>query len=280
MRPLLSLLLDDDREIRAQAAKVLGESGWSQCAPDLVELIFDPEPRVVYHATMAVGRLQHRDGLDAITEMLWVNDNEDALLRHAGVMALTWLDDRAALLELSRDEFPAVRLAVLLALRRMHDPAVQVFLEDPEPRIAAEAARAINDLPIDEAMPALVDRIESFRTDSAANGLTPADRSILWRAINAAFRAGGNDEASAIAAVALNPRYDVELRQEALRALADWMEPPVRDRVNGAHRRVETTTRDTAGRPPGRRLEKEEHTCTAGVPLPYLSGAGSCGGPL
>ena len=247
MVPVAGLLGDADREVRGQSAKVLGESGFTAASDQLVELIFDEEPRVVYHATMAVGRLQHRDGLDAITEMLWVNDNEDALLRHAGVMALTWLDDRAALLELSRDEFPAVRLAVLLALRRMQDPAVEVFLEDPDPRIAAEAARAINDLPIDDAMPALVDRIEGFRTDSTMNELTAADRAILWRAMHAAFRSGGNDDASALADIALNPRYGTALRQDALAALSEWMDPSVRDRVNGAHRPVDASMRDESG---------------------------------
>ena len=103
MVPVVGLLQDSDREVRGQAAKVLGETGYEPAAEQLVELIFDEEPRVVYHATMAVGRLKHRDGLDAITEMLWVNANDDAMLRHAGVMALTWLDDRAALLELSLD---------------------------------------------------------------------------------------------------------------------------------------------------------------------------------
>ncbi|MCH2148777.1 MAG: HEAT repeat domain-containing protein, partial [Phycisphaerales bacterium] len=124
MASVLELLDDPDREVRGQAVKVLGESGYQPAAERAAELVFDEEPRVVYHASMAVGRLKHRAGLDAIVEMLIMNDNEDALLRHAGVMALTWMEDRPALLEYSRDEFASVRLAVLLALRRSRDPAV------------------------------------------------------------------------------------------------------------------------------------------------------------
>ena len=246
MASVLTVLDDPDREVRGQAAKVLGEAGYSPAAERLVELIFDEEPRVIYHATMAVGRLQHHEGLDAVTEMLWVNANEDALLRHAGVMALTWFDDRAMLLELSRDEFPAVRLATLLALRRMADPAIEVFLEDPDPLIAAEAARAINDLPIDEAMPALVDRIEGFRADASSGELSPPERSILWRAVNAAFRSGRPEDASAVADIALHTGYDAELRRDALSALAEWIQPSARDRVNGAYRPVDTVERDEA----------------------------------
>ena len=37
------------------------------------------------------------------------------------------------------------------------------------------------------------------------NELTAADWAILWRAMHAAFRSGGNDDASALADIALNP---------------------------------------------------------------------------
>ncbi|MEE2718351.1 MAG: PVC-type heme-binding CxxCH protein [Planctomycetota bacterium] len=242
VRPLLPLLLDDDREVRAQAAKVLGESGWSQCAPDLVELIFDPEPRVVYHAVMAVGRLGHVEGIDAITEMLWSNDDRDLHLRHAGVMALSWLDDREALLALSRDEFPAVRLAVLLALRRSGDPAVSSFLQDSDPFIAAEAARAINDLPIEAATPALADQLERFSSTASGTSMQDApaeDRTaLLRRALYAGQRIGRGRDAAAVADVALLESNPIGMRREAMAILSDWREPSVRDRVNGAHRPV------------------------------------------
>lgn len=242
MEPLLPLLQDDDPEVRGQVARVLGESGWTPAAEPITELIFDPEPRVVYHAVMAVGRLGHGDGLDAITEMLWSNDNEDLLLRHAGVMALTWIGDREALLELSRDEFPAVRLAVLLALRRLGDPTVAGFLQDPDPFIAAEAARAINDRPIDEAMPALVDQLHHFGEDATGSPMHDAPEpervAVLRRSLYAAQRSGRGRDAAAVADVALHPGNPIGMRREAVAILADWAEPSVRDRVNGAFRPV------------------------------------------
>ena len=39
-------------------------------------------------------------------------------------------------------------MGVLLALRRLGDPEVARFLDDPDPRLVLEAARAINDVPI------------------------------------------------------------------------------------------------------------------------------------
>jgi len=245
---LRPLLLDRDPEVRGQVARVLGEAGDRRVGVDLVELIFDPEPRVVYHATMAVGRLGYAEGLDAITEMIWSNDNQDLLLRHAGVMALAWLDDREALLALSRDEFPAVRLAVLLALRRMEDPAVDVFLQDPDPFIAAEAARAINDIPIDEAMPSLVDQLRIFQADAPSSTMHEAAEqeriAVLRRALNAGLQSGRSEDVAAVAGVALNESNPITMRREAVAVLADWSEPSVRDRVNGAYRPVPATDRD------------------------------------
>jgi len=243
MEFVLELLADEDREIRGQAAKVLGEALYSPAADALVELVFDPEPRVIYHATMAVGRLQYREGLDAVTEMLWSNDDEDALLRHAGVMALTWMNDREALLELTGDEFPAVRLASLLALRRLQDPGVELLLNDPDPLIAAEAARAINDEPLDASMPALVDRLASYH-DGAVDSDSPSEIAILRRALNAAMRSGQPEDAMSVARVALEPGNPASMRREALLVLGEWMSPSVRDRVNGAYRPVDIMERD------------------------------------
>ncbi len=243
MEYVLELLGDDDREIRGQASKVLGEALYAPAADALVELIFDPEPRVVYHATMAVGRLQYTEGLDAVTEMLWSNDNDDALLRHAGVMALTWMNDREALLELTGDEFPPVRLASLLALRRMQDPGVELLLNDPDPLIAAEAARAINDEPMESSMPALVDRLASFH-EGGIDSDSPSDIAILRRALYAAMRSGQPEDAMSVARVVLEPGNPATMRREALLVLDEWMSPSVRDRVNGAYRPVDVQGRD------------------------------------
>ena len=153
---------DPDPEIRSQAARVLGDEAYQPAYEQLISLIFDEEPRVVYHATMGLGQIGDPLAVDAILEMLWANDNEDRWLRHAGVMALVRIDDRAGLVELLGDPMPSVRMAALLALRRLEDPAVARLLRDSDPMIAAEAARAINDKPIASADIALADVLPSL----------------------------------------------------------------------------------------------------------------------
>ena len=77
-------------------------------------------------------------------------------------------------------------MGVLLALRRLADPAVADFLNDREPSLVLEAARAINDVPID-------------RGDAAAGGgqARPArvPLPLLRRVANANFRLGEAQDA-------------------------------------------------------------------------------------
>ncbi|MEE2907500.1 MAG: PVC-type heme-binding CxxCH protein [Planctomycetota bacterium] len=168
--PLEALRLiawDEDDEVRAQVARVLGEASYEPAGEDLLGLVFDESPRVVYYATMGLGRLGNPDSIDAIVEMIWANENKDPWLRHAGVVALVRIGDRARLLELLGDPMPSVRLASLLALRRLKDPAVALVLRDADPLIAAEAARAINDVPIIEGQEALADLLPTLISNSS-----------------------------------------------------------------------------------------------------------------
>ena len=70
-------------------------------------------------------------------------------------MGLVGIEGRRRLRLAAGDSSPAVRMGVLLALRRLEDPAVAEFLSDADPSLVLEAARAINDVPIDAAMPRL-----------------------------------------------------------------------------------------------------------------------------
>ena len=155
MARILDLLDDDDAEVRAQTARTIGDVRFAPAGERLVDALRDDSPRVRYFAAMALGRLQHRDAIDDLITMIWENGDRDVYLRHAGVMALYWMDDLDRVLEYIADESPAIRLAVLLVLRRAGDPRLADFLADPHERLVTEAARAINDLPIDAATAAL-----------------------------------------------------------------------------------------------------------------------------
>ena len=79
------------------------------------------------------------------SSMLAENDDHDVYLRHAGSLALASIGDAPALEALAQHESAAVRLAAVIALRRMRHAGVARFLADADERVVTDAARAIND---------------------------------------------------------------------------------------------------------------------------------------
>ncbi|PAW73396.1 MAG: hypothetical protein B9S33_22445, partial [Pedosphaera sp. Tous-C6FEB] len=102
-----------------------------------------------------------------------------------------------------------VRRATLLTARRLNDPALALFLRDPDPRLVLEAARAINDAGIEPAYPALAALLPVAaevrrRTESALSSTNPPPHvggyeAILRRALNAHYRLGHATNAQALA---------------------------------------------------------------------------------
>lgn len=223
---LLPLLTDSASEIRAQTAKVFGQQRWKLANDKLVELLTDPEPRVRFFAAQALGQNQHHAAFPALVKLIRENQDADPFLRYAGVVALWNLNNRANLLELIKDPSASVRMAVLLILRRLRDDNLFQFLEDSDPLIVTEAARAINDLPLDGQMSRLTEPLRTLNPETVPEPL-------LRRILNAHFRIGHRENAQAVARVIINPRIAPELRVEALDMLAMWTEPGQRDRVTG-----------------------------------------------
>jgi quinoprotein glucose dehydrogenase len=166
--------------------------------------------------------------------MLRENDDRDPFLRHAGVVALSRIGDLGALVEASKDPRKAVRLAALVALRRLERKEVEIFLQDSDPAMILEAARAIHDVPIPAAFPALVRLLER-------PGLS--DR-VYVRAANAAFRQGDLGPLLPFVRNVAPP----ELRAWVLEGLAEWEHPPGRDRVLGHWRALPSRTLDETSR--------------------------------
>jgi quinoprotein glucose dehydrogenase len=237
VEPLLNLLTEAEPEVRAQAAKVLGDARHHAAATALVERLQDDEARVRFFAAQSLGKLRHRDAAPALLEYLRRNDNKDAYERHAAVHALEQLGATPALAAAVRDPSPAVRLGALLVYRRLQDATAAQFLRDGDPYIVREAARAINDAPIDTALPALADRLEGAPLD---------DEVLMLRVLNAHFRVGRETNARALAAVAARSDAPDQFRVEALAQLALWGAPPARDRIVGVYRPLPDRAPDAA----------------------------------
>jgi quinoprotein glucose dehydrogenase len=128
-----------------------------------------------------------------------------------------------------------VRLAAVLALRRLADPGLTAFLADSDPLIVREAVIAINDAPVVAAYPAI----------AALVNKPVADPFIMLRALNASFRIGTPANAEDLAAFA-SREVPAALRAEALTLLSLWPTPPARDRIVGIYRPLPDKTRPVA----------------------------------
>jgi quinoprotein glucose dehydrogenase len=173
-------------------------------------------------AALALGSLGDRRALGPLLRVLREDDDRDPWLRHAAVMGLAGAGDVPSLLAHADDASEAVRLGLCLALRRLASPHVARFLEDPAARVAVEAARAVHDLPLEAATPALA---------AVLNRREVQESPLVRRAIAAGYRLGGLDAAQRLATFAARVDGDPDLRVLALDALADWAHPSGRDRV-------------------------------------------------
>ncbi|MFZ4764320.1 MAG: PVC-type heme-binding CxxCH protein, partial [Roseimicrobium sp.] len=223
------LLTDTDAEVRAQTVKVMGDAprrdDWSK---KLVTMLFDPAVRVRFQAGIALSKQNTSEAVNALFEAVRTNEDRDVYLRHAYVTGLASCATEEQLTQASSDADRAVRLAVLLALRRNLSVGVERFLDDKDNFIAVEAARAIHDdASITPALPALAAKLEAASKRPEA---------FVRRALNANFRLGGADEAARVFAFALHEAAPATLREEALLLLKLWSRPPPLDRVDGRAR--------------------------------------------
>ncbi|MEZ4827520.1 MAG: HEAT repeat domain-containing protein [Bacteroidia bacterium] len=233
---LVPLLADTDPEIRAQAARWLGDVRYAPSAESIIPLLKDVSPRTQFFAAEALGRIGHEAAIQPIIEMLIANDDQDVYLRHAGACALARINKPAPIAALSSHSSRALRIAAVVALRRMKDPGVAGFLTDSDPYIVAEAARAINDdYSIEGAIPALAKSLDGTKLTSEP---------YLRRAINANLREGNADNLRILADYARRTDAPAAMRAEALATLASWPNPSIFDRVDGRNRGL--TPRDAA----------------------------------
>lgn len=227
LQPVIALLGDSDREVAAQAAKILGEGKFAPATDPLIAQLTleNDNARVAFFAAEALGKIDAKSAIAPLVKLLDANADKDPFLRHAAVMGLTRIADPNELVLATKGGSPAVRIAALLALRRHESPLVTEFLADTDPRIVLEAARAINDLPIEAGRPALAQLIDSLKPDQ--------DKALIRRVLNANFRIAGTEQVAALGQFAANSANPEWARLEVLAMFSDWATPSGRDRVVG-----------------------------------------------
>jgi len=222
---LVELLNDDDPEIVAQSLKVLGDVRHSDGKDKMIALLESENPRVQFFAAQALGRINAENAVQPLLDMLAENADEDIYLRHAAVLALTRIGKHQPLVELAKSDNRSLKIAAVLALRRMKRPEVATFLTDTDEYIVTEAARAINDdKGIKEALGDLAALLENPKFSSEP---------LMRRVINTSLRVGGENQLDNLIAYAQNKSAPSKLRGEALAALSTWTDPSVMDRVDG-----------------------------------------------
>ncbi len=225
-RDLVPLLTDRDPEIRAQAAKLIGDVRYAPPAAALIAQLQDSAPRARFFAAEALGRIRYQPAVAPLIAMLAANNDQDTYLRHAGVTALARIGDAAPIVALADNPSRAVRLAAVVVLRRMHDAGVARFLGDKDELVVTEAARAINDdRGIADALPALAQVLDANWTGEP----------LVRRAISANLRVATPEAAQRVAKYAARSSASDPLRREALAVLAVWPKPSILDRVDGSY---------------------------------------------
>ena len=194
---------------------------------NLVPLLADSAPRARFFAAEALGRIAYKPAAAPIVTMLAANDDKDVYLRHAGSLALSRIGDTAALGALSTHPSRGVRIAAIVALRRLRSPEVARFVTDSDDTIVLEAARAINDDgSIEAALPALARLLGDKRSGSEP---------LVRRAISANLKIGSADALARVAAFAADAAAPQALRVEATAAIGVWTDPSPMDRVDGIY---------------------------------------------
>ncbi len=256
--PLVKLIQNpnEDVEVRRVAVEQLGQvmrhSGrgaepnpTASAVQDAIRPLFaDPNDRLKAAAALAFGKigqppLQVRPSgeqsyFTPFFDLLRTNDDKDPYLRHAAVMGLYYVARQPAdVLRLWKDaveqdparyDVPAVRLGVLLALRKHKSSLCAEFLRDREPRIGVEAARAIYDLRLGrEALEALAKLADKPQQPDA----------ICYRALAANYHLGTPEAAQRVAAFAARCDEADYVRTFALKLLGSWPQPPRRDPITG-----------------------------------------------
>lgn len=251
----LGVLLNyEDAEVRQQATRALRwmntpsnrDTSAAQFKDKLLIMQFQRGGRDQAAAAITYGCLAATDPLaDEVVnfyfQALEDNDGEDPALRHALVYGLSQIGRSARVAGNSRDEIIAriartrgveARVAAVLVLRRHESRLLTSFLDDSDPQVVLEAARAIHDLDNRDMVAQLAElAIASASSDALAR-----------RIIDANYKLRTPEGVERLLAIAADTALEGDAaawRNMALDAVNNWANPPNLDRIDGRWRPLE-----------------------------------------
>ena len=169
---IIKLLEKDCRDVRRAAAKALGEMSDTGSENTLIDAIDDEDGHVRKQAVAALGKIGDRASFEMISKLLLRESYQDVseefvktlLSLNAGAL-FSHLDefndpvkeaiskyaaDADALLYLSRDANPRIRVAAVVSLGRLHDEKtcqrISEALHDDEPEVRKAALMAMGEM--------------------------------------------------------------------------------------------------------------------------------------
>ena len=220
----LTLLEDEDSEIRVQALKVLSEAKPTDILiSNAAGQLSHKDLRVRTQAGLTLGKLGGK-----VPFATFFQDAETELrlpwLRHGLVSGLAGTQSSEALLAKAQATNDAQAVFATLALARQKSPLLGKLLQHANPNVVTEAARAIHD---DEGIPAAAGALaESF-------GKIDLPFHAARRALNANLRQGDEPALSRLLTWTLTQPEGTSLRSDALKAMLAFDQPPVLDLVDG-----------------------------------------------
>ena len=262
---LVAALADPDWRLRMVAARSLGDLRSAGAVGTLAKLFADEHAHVRAAAAIAIGRIAaggaigddvaRRSLLEPLTAAIMQEaaapGGFDPHARHSHVMAVAGVADAATLKRLAAGADPTVRLVACLAMRRHRDAAITRLLDDADPGIVVEAARAIHDVPIPAATAALAARLD------APPIAGPDGDAFLRRSIAACEREGTAADATRLARFIARP--DAPLGVPGVGTLlAAVCDDPARDPATRAAALVAlAASNDAASIPLAERLSRD-----------------------
>lgn len=225
---IVPYLDDDDSEVKAQAAKWLGDIRYTKAGAELIAGLQDPNLRVQFFSAEALGRSANQSAVQPLIAQLEKNNDEDAYLRHASTLALARIGQVAPLAALHTHSSESVRLGAVIALRRLESPELAKFLQDSDEFIVTEAARAIHDdFSVTEALPALANLVNTTSFQNEA---------LMRRVISANLRLGEVKNLNDLLTYSEKATISLPLKRETIATIGTWSKPSVLDRVDGRYR--------------------------------------------